>query len=1683
MSTKTYRRVFSHLYITLGAFVLASGLAHANPENGQVVGGNASIETIGKKLNVKQTSQKAIINWNSFNIAPDEHTQFHQPDASSFTLNRVQDTNPSNIQGMLTANGNIAIINPNGIYFDKGAQVDVGGLVASSADISDDDFMNGRGNFTNTGKADAKIINNGTITAKDAGLVGLVAPHVENNGIIKANLGKVTLSSGDTFVYDFNGDNLINVAADSNNNATTKNAVNTGFIKADGGQVYMTAGDARRAVDSLVTNTGVIEAKSVSQKNGKIILSSSSGGGTATTLNHGTLNVSGQAAGETGGNIQILGDHVGAMENSKTIATGSSGGGEILIGGDYQGTGSAQTAQRTYIDPAALVDASATENGNGGKIIAWADDINRTYGSLKSTAGASGGDGGFVEISGKNKLDFQGQVFLDSEFGEAGTVLFDPTDLEISTASNLNVTGSSPFSPNLDNGPSILNTTTLLNAIASGNVTVQTSATGAQLGNITINDPLSWSANRTVNFTAHNKIIVNAPITARGTLNMTAADIDFNANMIEHASGANLYLLPRANNLTVGVAGGAGSFNLGNADLDFIQNGWNAVVIGASGGTAVMDVGTRTWNVPLTLRTSTGQLRINGTQTMGANSLTFQTRNLAVNNDLVGTGNLIITPGTNVTIGVAGGAGTLNISTAMLDHIINGWTGIYIGHASNTQAMNVNAYTWQDNLVLRSRTGAININATPNMGSNNLTLQGRNFVLNADLVGTGTLTLQPDTNVTVGVAGGSGTLNLSTALLDRIIDGWAGINIGLTSSTQAMNVNAYNWNDSVYFRTGTGVISIDGAQNVGANNLGIFTSGNPVINAPLLGSGNLSFEQVATNVTMGLAGQSGTYNLSTAELNQIMDGWSLISFGLVTNDAAMNVGAYTWNDSVKFQNDSGVITIAGAQNVGTNDLTIHSDANPSVAAPLVGSGTLTLEPDASGTTVGVAGGSGTYNLSLAELDQIADGWAEIIIGRTNSTAALNVNAYDWNDSLRLQTNSGVVNIAGTQNLGANNLRITTSGNLALNANLSGTGDLTIESSATNTTIGLAGASGTLNLSAAELDRMLDGWNSLTFGKSTGTGAMAMNAYTWRDDVTFQTNSGIITIAGAQDFGSNDLNIKTSGNLAVNSSLTGTGDLTIETTATNTSIGLAGGSGSLNLSAAELDRITDGWNSIHIGKSTGTGAITVNAYTWNDDLTLQTKTGAITIAGAQNMGANDLTLNTASLALNNTISGSGTLRITPVESTTSVGLAGGTGSLNLTTTELNKISDGWADIIIGRTDSTGNMNVNAYAWNDNLTLQTGTGALTFAGIQNLGTNNLTLNTSSLAVNANLNGAGNLLITPADDTTSIGLSGGAGALNLTTAEMARLNTGWTNITFGNTGASGITALGGDATFTNTHVTFETPTELSANAILNTGSGNLSFNNTLDGGFNLTINNTGNVIFSSPVGLLSRLGDLQLNNTANLTALSNLNVASLDVNGSTGTTAFNGAGLDSTGDVNIISNGITGTLYGDAGTLDSGVGTINALVGFTTLDIDGAGATLSAGYIGTPAAASQTMANLITKGGLPVATPSPAYMFDSFEIGYIAPVVNNPQNLGNTTFDEIVTILKQPASVDTKYQNGAHETSLLTPYNSNQTVADIDSSLILIHPDLLREDANPPDPAEQNSQDDLSSTEDTDDQQDVI
>lgn len=440
----------------------------ANPQGGNVAAGQASITSSGNHLDVTQRTNKAVIDWRGFDIAPNETTQFHQPSSNAITLNRVHSDAASQIEGNLTANGNLILINQNGVMFGNGAKVDVNGLVVSTADTTNNNFMNNK-IFTldSAGDADAFIINNGQITAKEAGLVGFVAPNVVNQGIITATLGKVQLASGDTATLDMYGDGLMQVAV---SDAVKSQLVsNTGSIQANGGKIALTAAAGKAIVNSLINAQGSLQAQSVGMKNGEIVISAAGSNktgkqGKSTVVVQGVLDASGRDKGERGGKITVTGDDVALLDGTLVDATGDSGktnttagkkisdvregsaGGDIRIGGDYLGQGSTPTAENLYVDKGVLILNDALSSGDAGRSIFWSDNTTQFYGNVYARAlggeavdantwnaisGGNAGMGGFVETSGHGHLDAGGYVDLTASSGARGTYFLDPTDITI----------------------------------------------------------------------------------------------------------------------------------------------------------------------------------------------------------------------------------------------------------------------------------------------------------------------------------------------------------------------------------------------------------------------------------------------------------------------------------------------------------------------------------------------------------------------------------------------------------------------------------------------------------------------------------------------------------------------------------------------------------------------------------------------------------------------------------------------------------------------------------------------------------------------------------------------------------------------------------------------------------------------------------------------------------------------------------------------------------------------------------------------------------------------------------------------------------------------------------------------------------------------------------------------------
>jgi len=297
------------------ALSLSTIAALAGPQGGQVVSGAGAISQSGNTTTINQASQNLSLSWQSFNVAKPETVNFVQPSASAIAVNRIQDTNASQILGHLNANGQVYLINPNGILFGQGAQVNVGALVASTLDVSDTSLTGNSRTFSGNGTG--SVINQGTI---NAGYVALLGNHVSNQGVITAQLGTVALGAGSAATLTFNGNSLVKMQIDQ---STLNNLVeNGGLIRADGGMVIMNAGAKDALLASVVNNSGVIEARTVENHEGSIILL---GGMTAGTVHvGGTLDASAPTGGN-GGFIETSAAHVKVADSAKITTQASNG--------------------------------------------------------------------------------------------------------------------------------------------------------------------------------------------------------------------------------------------------------------------------------------------------------------------------------------------------------------------------------------------------------------------------------------------------------------------------------------------------------------------------------------------------------------------------------------------------------------------------------------------------------------------------------------------------------------------------------------------------------------------------------------------------------------------------------------------------------------------------------------------------------------------------------------------------------------------------------------------------------------------------------------------------------------------------------------------------------------------------------------------------------------------------------------------------------------------------------------------------------------------------------------------------------------------------------------------------------------------------------------------------------------
>ncbi|RXJ79691.1 filamentous hemagglutinin N-terminal domain-containing protein [Arcobacter sp. F2176] len=364
-------------------------LSFAAPSGGVVTSGSASIHQSGNTTNINQSTQKASINWNKFNIASHETVNFNQPNVNSITLNRVIGNERSIIDGALNANGQVWILNSNGVLFGKNASINTAGLLATTKDISDTNFQ--KGNYSFTGDSTESVINQGTIKVKNNGYVIFASNEAKNSGTIEAVKGRVQLTSADEYTINLNGNSLIDLSVDKG----TLDALveNSGTILADGGEVYLTTHAVDELLRAVVNNTGIIEANSLDGINGHVELYAH--GGTANI--DGTIKAKGGFVETSGKELNVA--STTSIETSKWLLdpvnmTIESTGGTDLSGGSVSATAIQSALSSADVELQADQDITVNENitwGDATKLTLTAGDEIYVNATIENTNNTNGG--------------------------------------------------------------------------------------------------------------------------------------------------------------------------------------------------------------------------------------------------------------------------------------------------------------------------------------------------------------------------------------------------------------------------------------------------------------------------------------------------------------------------------------------------------------------------------------------------------------------------------------------------------------------------------------------------------------------------------------------------------------------------------------------------------------------------------------------------------------------------------------------------------------------------------------------------------------------------------------------------------------------------------------------------------------------------------------------------------------------------------------------------------------------------------------------------------------------------------------------------------------------------------------------------------------------------------------------
>jgi len=838
----------------------------ALPEGMQVKSGDASSSRTTNQL-IINNSPNSIIDWKSFSINAGELATFNQQNANSAVLNRVIGNELSKIYGELRSNGKVYLINPNGIVVGPSGQINTAAFFASTHDIDNQDFLDGGSLLFKDSENKGAIVNLGKISATE-GDVFLIASEVRNEGDVSAPKGTTGLvAAGGSDVLLANGsDRRVLIKTGLTTRVSDEGVVNKGTIEAArvelaaaGGNVYALA----------IKNDGVIRASTLQRKGGRVLLVSD------------------------GGNIEL-------SANSTIDASGELGGGEINVGGSQQGKGALPNASNLTVKEAANIKADAIVSGDGGRVILYSDKATTVEGKVSARGGSESGDGGFVEVSGKEQWRFDNwlrNVDVSAQNGKAGIFLIDPNDINIVDGSGAAI-GSSPVNTNTLNDADIEN---FLNNV--GSLIIETSGTGGS-GDITLNanSSITWNSVNDLLLTATRRFrMTTATIESNGSGAITINNTGATAGNAVEITGSTI----TSKDGDIVITGNAGTSNTNSSSGIVLDN------------STISSTGTGASAATITL-TGTGSSASSSAFGRGNNNKGVILQNGAqvssVDGDIVvaGTGGNL---GESFNIGVEMLTGTKIISTGL---------GADAASISVTgTSRNRRAIVTEDCFFPGGCT--VGYNSASGKVNWGVRLEGAIDAVNGNV----TLTGQTGTNLQ---SANNEAIYISSGSINMTGDG--NVTIQGTSPT------------SEDFKIlGTSTIG-------GANALGDITIVGNEFNASgttnFQSRGDLSISANTTSTSIGLGSGTGTLNINAAEFNYITDGFNSVSIGdAAAGTGTVNIGTLSIADALTTFggtiNTTGPVTERGTANVltpttgtvGTVNFAAYADptANPAVPSP------------------------------------------------------------------------------------------------------------------------------------------------------------------------------------------------------------------------------------------------------------------------------------------------------------------------------------------------------------------------------------------------------------------------------------------------------------------------------------------------------------------------------------------------------------------------------------------------------------------------------------------------------------------------------------------------------------------------------------------------------------------------------